>query len=1093
MKPFFTLLIWVLGQLISVEASAQYISRSEPVPFNCPSVCASGRLILKIPQIQNLPNGAIIQAELSNAAGSFASGTQILTSNSYSTNQGASWTPGVYTFSNNINDLYFEIIIPGATPPGNGYTIRMRASNGYIANDLFQCSSSNSITITPFVPPLPGVPAGTAGNNQWFGHVYTWTPTTGGMLNTPALVNAQSFFLPANYQGHVIYNPLSFDVNFTNTGGVPGTANNGTSISCGNNFSQNFSMRLRRTENFAPGFYQFSIQGDDGIRFSVDGGATWLLSAWQEQTYASSLRSTNAAFPNGICLSGPTDLVIEYFQRPADARMTFTATPLGALNIGTPTDLALCAGENGSFSVGAAAAGLVYQWFVSTDNGNSFQALSNTANYSGSGTSTLSLTNVPASFDGNLYYCEISGSCGNPLNSDTVSLEVTSSLTITLQPQDATYCAGQDIVFTVQANGSELLFQWLVSTDGGNTFNVINNSTLYSGVNTPQLTLTNPPASVTGYVFRLQITGCGGGITSDEVEILPAAPLVLNTQPQNLTVCSGVPAALSVSATGATAYQWQIDEGAGFVNLVENPALGYQNTQTASLSILTANLNPGVYVFQCVVSGGCSGDVISNAATVTIIESLTIVNETGDQTVCDGGTAGFSLNADGAGINFQWQISTDGGLTYVDLTEGAPYSQVNSNSLVINPATAALDGAFFRCEITGDCNSPLLSTPAELNIEGAASIAGQPEDVEACAGESVGFSASGNGNGTWQWEMSTDGGLTYSPLSDGNGISGSSTANLSLSGLGAGLNGALFRAEFESCGTSVFTASAVLTLLPEASITGFSAPPSVCEGESAQFSVTAINASAYQWEINTGSGFSALNDGSGVSGSSTPVLSLNPVSSSFHTALFRCVVTGVCGNVSSNAASLFVNNLPAFIQQPDDVSVCSGSSLQLEARSSGEGISYRWQLREESGEFVELDEGGLFSGTDRPVLTIQAVVEANGLVLQCAISGCGSTLLSDTAKINILENDPVYIPNAFTPDEDQVNPEFKIYTAGNPQFTAMIYNRWGELLFEWKDKELGWDGNYLNAPVSDGVYVYRVQVETQCESRTYMGTLSLFR
>jgi gliding motility-associated-like protein len=126
-------------------------------------------------------------------------------------------------------------------------------------------------------------------------------------------------------------------------------------------------------------------------------------------------------------------------------------------------------------------------------------------------------------------------------------------------------------------------------------------------------------------------------------------------------------------------------------------------------------------------------------------------------------------------------------------------------------------------------------------------------------------------------------------------------------------------------------------------------------------------------------------------------------------------------------------------------------------------------------------------------LTIQAVNEANGLVLQCAISGCGSTLLSDTAKINILENDPVYIPNAFTPDEDQVNPEFKIYTAGNPKFTAMIYNRWGELLFEWKDKALGWDGSYLNTPVADGVYVYRVQVETACESRTYMGTLSLFR
>lgn len=1090
LRHFWALVFALFGAL---SLHGQYISRSEPVPFNCPSVCASGRLILKIPQIQNLPNGAIIQAELSNATGSFASGTQILTSNSYSTNQGATWTPGVYTFSNNINDLFIEIIIPGATPPGNGYTIRMRSSSGYVANDLFQCSSSNTITITPFVPPLPAVVEGTPGNNQWFGHVYTWTPTTGAMLNTPALVNAQSFFLPANYKGHVIYNPLSFDVNFTNTGGIPGTANNGTSISCGDNYSQNFSMRLLRTENFAPGFYQFSIQGDDGIRLSLDGGVTWVLSAWQEQTYASSLRSTNAAFPNGICLSGPTDLVIEYFQRPADARMTFTVTPLGALNIGTPVDLSLCAGENGTFSVGAPAAGLNYQWFVSTDNGNSFQALSNNMNYSGSAASTLSLTNVPLGFDGFLYYCEISGSCGNPLNSDTVSLTVASTPQITLQPQDAAYCAGQDIVFTVQANGSGLLFQWVMSTDGGNTFTVVNNSALYSGADTPQLVLTNPPASVTGYVYRLQITGCGGGITSEEVEILPAAPLVLNAQPQSLTLCSGVPGSMSVSASGATAYQWQINNGAGFVNLTENPALGYQNTQTANLSIVTANLNPGVYIFQCVVSGGCSGDVISNSATVTIIESLSIQNETGDQTACEGGSAGFSINASGAGIAFQWQISTDGGVTFSNLSNTAPYSQVNNDFLIINPVSAALDGALYRCVVTGDCNSPLNSTTAMLNIDTAPSIVNQPTDAEACEGGSATFSALGSGNGSWQWEISMDGGLNFSPLSDGNGISGSTSGNLSLTAIPSNLNGALFRARFEACGASVNSQTAVLEILPGVVISGFSAPPPVCEGESAQFSVSANNATSYQWEINTGNGFAPLNDGNGVSGAGTGVLTLDPVSNQFHTALFRCVVSGLCGEISSTNASLFVNSLPAFIKQPDDLSVCSGSTLQLEARSSGEGISYAWQLKDENGEFVALEEGGLFSGSNSPVLTIQAVNEANGLVLQCAISGCGSTLLSDTAKINILENDPVYIPNAFTPDEDQVNPEFKIYTAGNPNFTAMIYNRWGELLFEWKDKEIGWDGSYLNAPVADGVYVYRVEVETACESRTYMGTLSLFR
>jgi gliding motility-associated-like protein len=74
-----------------------------------------------------------------------------------------------------------------------------------------------------------------------------------------------------------------------------------------------------------------------------------------------------------------------------------------------------------------------------------------------------------------------------------------------------------------------------------------------------------------------------------------------------------------------------------------------------------------------------------------------------------------------------------------------------------------------------------------------------------------------------------------------------------------------------------------------------------------------------------------------------------------------------------------------------------------------------------------------------------------------------------------------------------VNPEFKIYTTGNPEFDATIYNRWGEELFRWDNAENGWNGRYLNADVPDGVYVYRVKVKTACEDRTYMGTLSLFR
>ena len=72
-----------------------------------------------------------------------------------------------------------------------------------------------------------------------------------------------------------------------------------------------------------------------------------------------------------------------------------------------------------------------------------------------------------------------------------------------------------------------------------------------------------------------------------------------------------------------------------------------------------------------------------------------------------------------------------------------------------------------------------------------------------------------------------------------------------------------------------------------------------------------------------------------------------------------------------------------------------------------------------------------------------------------------------------------YIPNTFTPDGDMFNQSFKpIFTSGfDPsQFSMKIYNRWGELIFETQNSEIGWDGSYgLNGnKVQEGVYTYHI-------------------
>ena len=84
---------------------------------------------------------------------------------------------------------------------------------------------------------------------------------------------------------------------------------------------------------------------------------------------------------------------------------------------------------------------------------------------------------------------------------------------------------------------------------------------------------------------------------------------------------------------------------------------------------------------------------------------------------------------------------------------------------------------------------------------------------------------------------------------------------------------------------------------------------------------------------------------------------------------------------------------------------------------------------------------------------------------------------SSVQKI-IIEQDPLfYVPNAFTPDNNEFNEVFLPVFSDNlvlSEFELRITNRWGELLFVSQNPTVGWDGTYGGKLVQDGVYVYNV-------------------
>jgi len=117
------------------------------------------------------------------------------------------------------------------------------------------------------------------------------------------------------------------------------------------------------------------------------------------------------------------------------------------------------------------------------------------------------------------------------------------------------------------------------------------------------------------------------------------------------------------------------------------------------------------------------------------------------------------------------------------------------------------------------------------------------------------------------------------------------------------------------------------------------------------------------------------------------------------------------------------------------------------------------------------------------------------LVILTAMSNAGC---SDTAGVLITVNPcdhKTYIPNAFTPNFDEVNPLFKVNSACFLNGRVTIYDRWGKEIYSWTDIAQGWNGNdQAGNPYPMGVYVYMFEYnDVNGDPYVYRGQLNLLR
>jgi gliding motility-associated-like protein len=101
---------------------------------------------------------------------------------------------------------------------------------------------------------------------------------------------------------------------------------------------------------------------------------------------------------------------------------------------------------------------------------------------------------------------------------------------------------------------------------------------------------------------------------------------------------------------------------------------------------------------------------------------------------------------------------------------------------------------------------------------------------------------------------------------------------------------------------------------------------------------------------------------------------------------------------------------------------------------------------------------------------------------------------STNQKIMVQSCDNVFIPNSFTPNGDGHNDQFKVYANNVTEMRMMIFNQWGQKIFETTDIANGWDGTLSGKPQPSGVYMYVCRlVLTSGEIVEKKGSINLLR
>jgi len=444
---------------------------------------------------------------------------------------------------------------------------------------------------------------------------------------------------------------------------------------------------------------------------------------------------------------------------------------------------------------------------------------------------------------------------------DTVMLSVRTIPAITINPHDSIICALDTASFEIQATGTGLTFQWQVSLNGGATWVNQANGGVYSGMTSKVMKISNALTSMNNYRYRCIVMGCAPDDTSSSALLTVRVLPTFNTGPlADVHVCEGGDSAIVTTASGhGLAIQWQMssDEGSSWGNLSN---VGYY-TGTSALTLNIAGVDSGIdsNLYRALYSGTCAPNDTSAEYALIVDYAPTITGMPASIYECAANIAYFDVDVSGAELDYQWQLSTNQGGSWSNLSDVGLYSHTTQDSLLLATTLLSMDSNLYRAKITGRCGLPIYSDNAGLYIADITPlITVQPADTNACTDSNAIIFVTASGSYiSYQWQLSTNNAVTWNNITNNATYSGATNDTLFINAAQPSMNNYVYRCLISSsCPPATVSDSAYIHVGPtsvQSLAINWNVNP-ICLGSAMNFTATPTDpgpSPVYQWYVNT--------------------------------------------------------------------------------------------------------------------------------------------------------------------------------------------------------------------------------------------------